>query len=252
MTPGAQQALRRTMEIYAPTTRFCFACNQSNKIIEPIQSRCAILRFGRVSDEDVLRRLLEICAAENVAYSDEGLAAVVFTAEGDMRQAINNLQSTWTGLGFVSPDHVFQVCDQPHPLLVREILEHCHAGRVDAALDKLDEVWELGYSCLDIVTTLFRVVKTMDSLPESVQLDFIRVRCPTYTGHWMDAHAHTRRRRDTLAALWPRCAAEPDGACLLLTHRPSTRPSYHYRLWTAVGGGRHRPSARAQLGIVLP
>ena len=176
MTPGAQQALRRTMEIYAPTTRFCFACNQSNKIIEPIQSRCAILRFGRVSDEEVLRRLLEICEAEKVQYSDEGLAAVVFTAEGDMRQAINNLQSTWTGLGFVSPDHVFQVCDQPHPLVVREILEHCHAGRVDEALDKLDEVWELGYSCLDIVTTLFRVVKTMDSLPESVQLDFIRVR----------------------------------------------------------------------------
>ncbi|WFD18013.1 replication factor C subunit 4 [Malassezia caprae] len=174
MTPGAQQALRRTMEIYAPTTRFCFACNQSNKIIEPIQSRCAILRFGRVTDEEVLRRLLEICEAEKVQYSDEGLAAVVFTAEGDMRQAINNLQSTWTGLGFVSPDHVFQVCDQPHPLVVREILEHCHAGRVDAALDKLDEVWELGYSCLDIVTTLFRVVKTMDSLPESVQLDFIR------------------------------------------------------------------------------
>ena len=123
MTPGAQQALRRTMEIYAQTTRFCFACNQSNKIIEPIQSRCAILRFGRVSDEELLRRLVEICEAEKVQYSDEGLAAIVFTSEGDMRQAVNNLQSTWMGLGFVSPDHVFTVCDQPHPLVVRELLE---------------------------------------------------------------------------------------------------------------------------------
>ncbi|KAL4400047.1 replication factor C subunit 4 [Malassezia pachydermatis] len=174
MTPGAQQALRRTMEIYASTTRFCFACNQSNKIIEPIQSRCAILRFGRITDEELLRRLVQICEAEKVQYSDEGLAAIVFTAEGDMRQAINNLQSTWTGMGYVSPDNVFKVCDQPHPLIIQEILTRCHTGDVDGALDKLDDVWSLGYSSLDIVTTLFRVVKTMDTLPEPVKLDFIR------------------------------------------------------------------------------
>jgi len=174
MTPGAQQALRRTMEIYANTTRFCFACNQSNKIIEPLQSRCAILRFGRLADDELLQRLVEICRAEKVEYTDEGLAAVVFTAEGDMRQAVNNLQSTWAGQGFVNPDNVFKVCDQPHPLLMREILERCHRGDVDGALDKLDEVWASGYSSLDIVTTLFRVVRTMDSLSEPVKLEFIR------------------------------------------------------------------------------
>ncbi|WFD42627.1 replication factor C subunit 4 [Malassezia psittaci] len=174
MTPGAQQALRRTMEIYANTTRFCFACNQSNKIIEPIQSRCAILRFGRVSDEQLLRRLVEICKAENVEYSDEGLAAIVFTAEGDMRQAINNLQSTWTGQGFVNADNVFKVCDQPHPMAIHEILKACYEARLDDSLDKLDEIWSLGYSSLDIVTTMFRVVKTMDVLPESIKLEYIR------------------------------------------------------------------------------
>src|SRR6185436_2064894 len=60
MTPGAQQALRRTMEIYSNTTRFAFACNQSNKIIEPIQSRCAIIRFTRLTDSQVLTRILEV------------------------------------------------------------------------------------------------------------------------------------------------------------------------------------------------
>lgn len=67
MTSGAQQALRRTMEIYANTTRFCFACNQSSKIIDPIQSRCAILRYGKLSDEEVMKRLLEICEYEKVS-----------------------------------------------------------------------------------------------------------------------------------------------------------------------------------------
>ena len=67
MTAGAQQALRRTMEIYSNTTRFCLACNMSNKIIEPIQSRCAILRYAKLSDREVLQRLLEICADEKVS-----------------------------------------------------------------------------------------------------------------------------------------------------------------------------------------
>ena len=66
MTAGAQQALRRTMEIYANTTRFALACNMSNKIIEPIQSRCAILRYSKLRDTEVLKRLLEICEMEKV------------------------------------------------------------------------------------------------------------------------------------------------------------------------------------------
>lgn len=67
MTGGAQQALRRTMEIYSNTTRFALACNQSNKIIEPIQSRCAVLRYTKLTDAQVLSRLEEICRMENVS-----------------------------------------------------------------------------------------------------------------------------------------------------------------------------------------
>ncbi|KAI5437674.1 hypothetical protein KIW84_023695 [Lathyrus oleraceus] len=66
MTSGAQQALRRTMEIYSNSTRFALGCNTSSKIIEPIQSRCAIVRFSRLSDQEILGRLMVVVQAEKV------------------------------------------------------------------------------------------------------------------------------------------------------------------------------------------
>ncbi|KAH7152342.1 replication factor C subunit 4 [Dactylonectria estremocensis] len=174
MTSGAQQALRRTMEIYSNTTRFAFACNQSNKIIEPLQSRCAILRYAKLTDAQVVKRLLQIIEAENVEYSDDGLAALVFSAEGDMRQAINNLQSTFAGFGFVSGDNVFKVVDSPHPIKVQAMLKACYEGNVDSALDTLRELWDLGYSSHDIISTMFKVTKTIPTLSEHSKLEFIK------------------------------------------------------------------------------
>ena len=136
------------MEIYSNTTRFAFACNQSNKIIEPLQSRCAILRYAKLTDSQVVKRLLQIIEAEKVEYSDDGLAALVFSAEGDMRQAINNLQSTSAGFGFVSGDNVFKVVDSPHPIKVQAMLKACFEGNVNSALDTLRELWDLGWGAV--------------------------------------------------------------------------------------------------------
>lgn len=174
MTGGAQQALRRTMEIYSSTTRFAFACNQSSKIIEPIQSRCAILRYSRLRDAEILKRLMEIAALESVKYNDEGLAALIFTAEGDMRQAINNLQSTYAGFGFVNQDNVFKVCDQPHPHVIQAIIAATLKGDVDGALENLRSLWDAGYSAVDIIATLNRVVKAYDKMAEHMKLEYIK------------------------------------------------------------------------------
>jgi replication factor C subunit 2/4 len=141
MTSGAQQALRRTMEIYSATTRFAFACNASNKIIEPLQSRCAILRYARLTDAQLVRRIQQVAAAEEVELTDDGLAALVFAAEGDMRQALNNLQSTAAGFGIVNGNNVFKVVDSPHPVKVQAMVKACFECKVDAALDILQELW---------------------------------------------------------------------------------------------------------------
>ena len=92
-----------------------------------------------------------------------------------MRQAINNLQSTHSGFGFVSPEAVFKVCDLPHPVTVRNIISSCEKADIEGALKGLDELWTAGYSAVDIVSTIFRVTKSSDGMAEYRKLEFIKV-----------------------------------------------------------------------------
>ena len=104
-----------------------------------------------------------------------------------MRQAINNLQSTYAGFGFISPEAVFKVCDQPHPVTITALVTACQDGDIENATERLDDLWRQGYSAVDIVSTLFRVVKGMDKLPEYSKLEYIRV---GYSVHYMYWEVH--------------------------------------------------------------
>ncbi len=173
MTEGAQQAMRRTMELYSSTTRFALACNISEKVIEPIQSRCAVLRFSKLTDAQVLKRLQEVLAFEKSTYNESGLEALIFTAEGDMRQALNNAQATVAGFGMISSDNVFKVCDQPHPLLVQKALDSCCTADFEGANGIVEELWTQGYCGLDILSTLFRIAKLAE-INEELKLELIK------------------------------------------------------------------------------
>lgn len=175
MTSASQQALRRIMETFSHSTRFVMACNTSSKIIEPIQSRCAILRYNRLSDEEVLQRVMEIIEKEgNIPHNAEGLEVIIYVADGDMRQAINALQATYSGFGLISAENVFKVCDQPHPAVCAKILSHCAEENVDEALQGLHGLLQQGYHSRDILTTLFRVVSANPDLIEYMKLEYMR------------------------------------------------------------------------------
>jgi replication factor C small subunit len=151
MTSDAQTALRRIMEESSRICRFILICNYSSGIIEPIQSRCAIFRFSRLKEDDVVNYLKKICKNENLKYSDSALSLIYELTEGDLRLAINILQSS-SALGEVSVENVKKVAGISGKAKVGELVRLSLEGKFNEAREKLMELMKVyGMSERDII-----------------------------------------------------------------------------------------------------
>jgi replication factor C small subunit len=159
LTGDAQAALRRTMERYTQTCRFILSCNYSSKIIEPIQSRCAVFRFRPLSAEDVASYLKRIASAEQVDLTLDGLRAISELAGGDLRKATNILQVSASLGGKVDQEAVFESTENIRPSEIQDLLTTALKGNFMAARSRLDDlIARHGLSGEDIIAGIHRAV----------------------------------------------------------------------------------------------
>ena len=157
LTSDAQSALRRTMEQFAGTTRFILSCNYSSQIIDPIQSRCAVFRFGPLPEEAVAEYVRQIAGEEGIDVTDDGVDALVYAADGDMRKAINGLQAAATTGKTVDEEAVYAITAAARPEEIEAMVQHAIGGDFTAARAKLDDLltdWGLGGG--DVIDQLHR------------------------------------------------------------------------------------------------
>lgn len=163
LTSEAQQALRRTMENYTDTTRFILSCNYSSRIIDPIQSRCAVFRFSRLDDEEARGALEKIAENEGLDVAEDGLDAILYITGGDMRRAINLLQASALSGEEIDEDSVYSIAAQARPEEVREMMEAAVGGSFGEARERLYSLLiDRGIAGEDIVKEIHRTIYQLD------------------------------------------------------------------------------------------
>jgi replication factor C small subunit len=173
LTSEAQNALRRTMEMYTHTARFILACNYSSRIIEPIQSRCAVFRFRRLGEKEIAQMLKRIAKAEKFVLTEDGIKAIVYVSGGDMRMAINVLQAAAAVGKRVDQKAVFEVSALAKPEEVREMLELALNGKFEEARGKLNDLLvNQGLSGEDILEQIHREIFNL-KLPEPMKVKLV-------------------------------------------------------------------------------
>ena len=191
MTESAQQALRVIIVDNSNTTRFVFACNDSSKLISAIQSRCTMLRFSRLESDEIKKNIIRIINLENkiykqnssnnntsanslINYNNDGINALIETCDGDMRYAINNLQSTVFGLGLVSRENVYKIVDVPNPKIMLDLLGLCSKGDLNNVVDNIEQLINNGYGIFEIISVLSRIIQNYKYIDERVRIELIK------------------------------------------------------------------------------
>ena len=163
LTKEAQQALRRTMENYTQTTRFILSCNYSSKIIDPIQSRCAIFRFKPLPRDDVLKLIEHIANNEKIKIDEAAKEALYEISEGDCRRVENILQSAAALTDKITDEIIFGLASVARPKEVKEVLEMALSNKFEASRKKLLSVMlDYGLSGLDVIRQIQREIYNLD------------------------------------------------------------------------------------------
>ena len=163
LTGAAQAALRRTMEKYSRTCRFVMSCNFSSKIIEPIQSRCAVFRFRPIKAEDVERYLKFVVGKEGLKVEKDGYESLTYLAQGDLRRAINGLQMAAAAKADITADVVYQAVAAARPEEVKEALEMALENNFAGARERLDTLQiTYGLAGEDVLRQMHRSVRDIE------------------------------------------------------------------------------------------
>jgi replication factor C small subunit len=137
LTSEAQASLRRLMERYSGSCRFVLSCNYSSRIIDPIQSRCAVFRFRAYTPEAVRRQLEKIVSAEGKKATAEALETILAASSGDMRRAINLLQLASAQTNSITADSVKEHATVPLRKEVEGMIAAAVAGNFRDARSRL-------------------------------------------------------------------------------------------------------------------
>ncbi len=139
MTSDAQTALRRIIEDTSKICRFILIANNLSKIIAPIQSRCVVFKFTRISDKDIISQLKFIAKQEKIKTDEKGLQTICDHTSGDLRHAINILQAAASS-GDVTESIVKSVVGLTKTKDVQDVLKLALDGKISDSRDKMIEL----------------------------------------------------------------------------------------------------------------
>jgi replication factor C subunit 2/4 len=157
-------------------TRFIFICNDSSQIIESIQSKCMIIKYPKISYSNLFLKIEYICKEENINYTKDGIEALLFVSDNDIRQVINNLECIYYSFDILNIINIYKLIDKPKPVYISDILKECFNGNYSNTINIVKDLYNKGYTPNDILLTFMKYLfEYNNNLEEEYKLNIYKI-----------------------------------------------------------------------------
>ena len=168
----AQNALRRVIEKFTKNTRFCILANYSNKLNPALLSRCTKFRFSPLSDDAVLSRIEMVAKLEKLNLADDAKHSLVRLSRGDMRKALNVMQSCKSSLSNpedqVDADMIYDCIGAPKPRSIELIFDAIIKNDWSDAYSTMTKIRNIeGLALIDLISAFVEIIDRYDLKPQT-------------------------------------------------------------------------------------
>ena len=162
MTDDAQAILRHIVERYTENARFCLICNYIKKINPALQSRCSAFRFSPINDSDMNKKLIKVIKKENIPFSKSGINSIILNSNGDLRKALNILQSISMSYKNITSDNVNACIGTINDSNMKNILNYILHENINNSYNYIMNIMiEKNISLFDIINKLHKIFFNM-------------------------------------------------------------------------------------------
>ncbi len=158
LSMGAFNALLKTLEEPPDFVYFILATTELHKVPETIQSRCQKFSFRRLTQSDIVQRLLFIAEKENITAEKEALEIIASQAGGGLRDAISLFEQHSVS-GKITADTLRNQMGLVSATIVEEFLEKIESSDASGALEKLDNIVREGFSLSEFVRSFLLLLR---------------------------------------------------------------------------------------------
>ena len=160
LSPGAFNALLKTLEEPPEHVKFILATTEPQKLPATILSRCQRFDFKRISNEDIIKRLKVVCNESNIEITDSALNIIAVLSEGAMRDALSILERCiQDGENKIDEDKIKDLVGIPKIAFVNSITEAIIDYDIDKALKSMDDILNEGKDLNNFLWEIIKYIK---------------------------------------------------------------------------------------------
>ena len=160
LSPGAFNALLKTLEEPPEHVKFILATTEPQKLPATILSRCQRFDFKRISNEDIVKRLEIVCKESNIEATKQALNIISSLSEGAMRDALSILERcVQDGENSIDEDKIKELVGIPKTIYIHNITEAIIEYNIDKVMESINIVLEEGKDLNNLLWEIIKYIK---------------------------------------------------------------------------------------------